>query len=309
MSKIDKVEELQNILKEDASNFQARRQLAVLLLDMGYPEEAKQHLLYLSKIFTDDSGIFYNLGITYEKLKDLNSAEKAYNKAIELAPDEIDSYYNLGLVYIDKKIYDKAIDCFETVLQKDNNDSNAYFSIGLCYFKEGKLDGAKYYFQRTIDLNDEDIYAQFYIGNILKEQGNNDEAREKFHKVLELSPDYSWAYFNLAAIDYEEGDTNSAIENLKKTLELNPKDIDAYETYAKILTKAKKYDNAAVIIEQALDNCGANGDLFYILAQIQKLRNDREEFVKNMTEAMKYYTSLSVSPKAVKKELDKFLNK
>ena len=72
MSKIDKVEELQNLLKEDKTNFQARRQLAVLLLDMGYSEEAKQHLLYLSKIFPDDSGIFYNLGITYEKLKDLN---------------------------------------------------------------------------------------------------------------------------------------------------------------------------------------------------------------------------------------------
>ena len=51
MSKIDKIEELQNILKADQTNFQARRELAVLLLDCGYPEEAKQHLLYLSKIF------------------------------------------------------------------------------------------------------------------------------------------------------------------------------------------------------------------------------------------------------------------
>ena len=35
MSKIDKIDELQNILKEDRTNFQARRQLAVLLLDFG----------------------------------------------------------------------------------------------------------------------------------------------------------------------------------------------------------------------------------------------------------------------------------
>ena len=157
MTRIDKIEELQNILKEDQTNFQARRQLAVLLLDLGYPEEAKQHFLYLSKIFTDDSGIFYNLGITYEKLKDLDKAITAYNKAIELAPEKIDAYYNLGLVFIDKKRYENAIDCFETVLQKDNTDSNAYFSIGLCYFKEGEFDGAKYYFQRTIELNDEDV--------------------------------------------------------------------------------------------------------------------------------------------------------
>lgn len=307
MSKIDKIDELQNILKEDQTNFQARRQLAVLLLDFGYAEEAKQHLLYLSKIFPDDSGIFYNLGITYEKLKNLDKAEMAYNKAIELASDEIDAYYNLGLVFIDKKQFEKAIDCFETVLQKDNRDSNAYFSIGLCYFKEGKLDGAKYYFQRTVELNDEDIYAHFYIGNILKSQGDNEGAREKFYKVLELSPDYSWAYFNLASIDYEEGNFNYAINNLDKTLELNPKDVEAYKIYSKILTKARKYDNAAVLIEQAIDNCGDNGDLYYFLAQIQKIRGDVEEYIKCMNNALKFNISLSVAPKLVKKELDEFL--
>jgi thioredoxin-like negative regulator of GroEL len=48
MSKIDKLEELQNILKSDPNNFQVRREFAVLLLDCNYPEEALQHFLYLS---------------------------------------------------------------------------------------------------------------------------------------------------------------------------------------------------------------------------------------------------------------------
>ena len=69
MSKIEKIQELQEILQEDNANYQARRQLAVLLLDSGFSEEALQHFLYLSKIFENDSGIFYNLGIVYEKLK------------------------------------------------------------------------------------------------------------------------------------------------------------------------------------------------------------------------------------------------
>ena len=116
MSKSEKIEALRSLRKQDQTNFQARRELAVLLLDCGYSEEAKQHFLYLSKIFNDDSGIFYNLGITYEKLKDLNKAEDAYKKAIELAPDEVDAFYNLGLVYIDKKRYEEAVECFGHVL-------------------------------------------------------------------------------------------------------------------------------------------------------------------------------------------------
>lgn len=85
-----------------------------------------------------------------------------------------------------------------------------------------------------------------------------------------MSPDYSWAYFNLASIDYEEGNFDSAINNLDKTLELNPKDVEAYKIYSKILTKARKYDNAAVLIEQAIDNCGDNGDLYYFFGSNSK---------------------------------------
>ena len=84
MSKLDKIEELQQLIKEDSSNFQARRQLAVLLMDCGFNEEALQHLLYLAKMFSYDDGIYYNLGIVYEKMKNFKKAKESYEKAIEL---------------------------------------------------------------------------------------------------------------------------------------------------------------------------------------------------------------------------------
>lgn len=113
MSKLDKIEELQGLLKEDSSNFQARRQLAVLLMDCGFNEEALQHLLYLAKMFKYDDGIFYNLGIVYEKMRKYTKAKEAYEKTIELEPDAMDAVYNLGLVYTELKEYKKAIECFE----------------------------------------------------------------------------------------------------------------------------------------------------------------------------------------------------
>ena len=85
MSKIDKIEELQNLLREDSQNFQARRQLAVLLTDCGFNEEALKNLIWLSKTFSDDSGIFYNLGIVYEKLKILKKPKKVTKKPLKLS--------------------------------------------------------------------------------------------------------------------------------------------------------------------------------------------------------------------------------
>ena len=109
MSKAEKIEELQNILSQDETNLDARRKLAVLLLDTGYADEALGHFLYLRNALPEDSGIFYNLGIACEKLKKFPEAKEAYEKAIELSPAELDAPYNLGLVLTELKDYDGAI--------------------------------------------------------------------------------------------------------------------------------------------------------------------------------------------------------
>ena len=136
MSKLDKIEELQTLLKNDPQDFQLRRELAVQLIDFGFNEEALKHLLYLSKNFSNDEGIYYNLGIVYEKLKNFTKAKEMYRKALEIKPDYTDAIYNLGLVLTELKEYKDAIDCFNTVLEEDSNDSNTYFNLGMAYFKQ-----------------------------------------------------------------------------------------------------------------------------------------------------------------------------
>ena len=100
---IQEIEELQAILREDSSNFQARRRLAVVLLDKGFNDESLKQFQFLISIFPQDASLYYNKGIVYEKMRDLPHAEEAYLKAIDLSPNETDFYYNLGLVYIDMR--------------------------------------------------------------------------------------------------------------------------------------------------------------------------------------------------------------
>ena len=92
------IEKLQNILKEDSSNFQARRELSILLANNGYNEEALSNLKYLEKYFSSDADIHYNIGILYEKNKDFIKAKEAYEKA---------------MAYLEAGEYDAAIEIFE----------------------------------------------------------------------------------------------------------------------------------------------------------------------------------------------------
>ena len=128
----EEIETLQNMLKNDPSNFQARRKLTILLVNNGFNEEAEGNLRYLIKYFPKDAELYFNLGIVYEKLKDFEKAEKAYEKAIKLNPEE-DFYYNYGEVLVELKKWETAIDVFKKVLETDSNDGNCYFNLGVCY--------------------------------------------------------------------------------------------------------------------------------------------------------------------------------
>ena len=303
MSDIIKIEKLQQMLRNDPSNFQARRQLAMVLLDLGYTKEALAHFLHLAEIFQDDSELFYNMGIVYEKLRDFKNAQLSYEKAVEIAPEDVDAYYNLGLVYTELGEQEKAIECFETVLDSDNDDSNTYFNIGICYFKQGKFDSAKYYFGRTLDLNNEDLYAHFYMGNIYIQEGDNEKARSEFVKVLDISPDYSWAYYNIGVLDFEKGDIISAIKNLKLTLQYNPKDVEAYKVWAQILIKGKSYLEAVQVLNTGLSRCGEIGDLFYLRGEAFNRNGDVEKAKDSINMAVKNFSTLSYDVAIVKEKL------
>ena len=121
---------------------------------------------------------------------------------------------------------------------------------------------------------------------------------------MDISPDYSWAYYNLGVLDYEEGDDESALENLRQTISLNPADMEAYKILSKITAKKGYFDEAKSIIENAINNCGDNGDLYYYLARIFLNLGDKENYEKNVSLALKNSNSLSVSIEQVQHEMN-----
>ena len=55
MDNIERINELKEIIKNDHQNFQAMREIAVLLLDNGLNEEALKYLINLNNVFKDDA--------------------------------------------------------------------------------------------------------------------------------------------------------------------------------------------------------------------------------------------------------------
>lgn len=297
------IENLQNILKNDPSNFQARRELSILLADNGFNEEALSNMQYLEKYFPEDAELEYNLGILYEKLKDFDNARKSYEKAIKISPQE-DFYYNLGEVLVELKEWDKALNAFNTVLKSDPKDGNCYFNIGLCYFKKDEINRAMDNFQKAVELNPKDVYAYFYLGYIYQNNGLTNFAIDSYKKVLAISPDYSWAYFNLAFISFKNENLEDAKYYLQKTVECNETDIEAYKLLTKVCMKLNETEEIISILETRIED-ESNGDLCYILAQVYKYVGNMEGYQEYLEEALDNPMSLTFPKDIIEKEFNK----
>ena len=74
----NKIEQLEGLIRNDTTNFQARRELVVALFDIGDNAGALKNLNYLISVFPDDARLYYNAGIAWEKMKDNKKAEEMY---------------------------------------------------------------------------------------------------------------------------------------------------------------------------------------------------------------------------------------
>jgi Tfp pilus assembly protein PilF len=72
--------------------------IAVLLTDQGFLEEARSELEKALVYYEDLSGVHNNWGYYFHKLGDYDKAIAAFREAVELSLDNFGYYNNLGLV-------------------------------------------------------------------------------------------------------------------------------------------------------------------------------------------------------------------
>jgi tetratricopeptide (TPR) repeat protein len=158
--------------------------------------------------------IFANLADAYSQSKKYDDAAAAYNKAIELKPDEAAYYNNLGIV-----------------------QGNA-----------GKIDDATKALQKAAELNPPGAGQSYYnLGAVLTNKGRAKEASDAFKKAIEYNPSMAQAYYQLGISYFGQPTTiPDAIPTLEKFQQLvaaMPK--EEQTTYAGDVEASKQLIDAA----------------------------------------------------------------
>lgn len=116
-----------------APQAQADYQRAVFAMKSGQSTRAFDLFASISKKYPGFAGPQLNIGLLHLKKNNLDKAEKAFKRAIQINRDNAVGYNLLGVVYRRSGKFIEAKEAYLLALSKNNEYANAHLNLGVLY--------------------------------------------------------------------------------------------------------------------------------------------------------------------------------
>jgi tetratricopeptide (TPR) repeat protein len=155
--------------------------------------------------------IWDKIGIAYHQLGDLNTARKAYERAIKLDKKYADAINNVGTVFYAQKKYRSAISRYNQALRYAPDSASIYSNLGTAWYARGNIDLMVKAYTKALQLDPEVFEKNSMVGTRMMDRGVTDKAR--YH-------------FEMARLYAATGKNELALQYLRKALEEGFKEKD-----------------------------------------------------------------------------------
>ena len=135
----------------------------------------------------EDPEVFFNRGIAYKVMGEIDKAAAEYERALEVTPKYAEALNNLGNIRKDQKQYDEAIRCLELSIEVFPDNPNTYNNLGTVFAMKGNFNKAALYFTKAVRLQPSYIDARQNLGQAYQKQGRLDVAEKEFGEVLQMT--------------------------------------------------------------------------------------------------------------------------
>ncbi len=174
--------------------------------------------------------LLYNLGRVYYELNDLENAESHLERALDLDPVNDEIIILLARSYMRSGKKDKSVAAFNKAIQINPDNVNLLVEAGRMYYEIGLITEAENHFKRVLETpgaqKDQQTLSLLYLAKIHKKRQHYDEAVTSLEKALLLNPDKN----TLESIYLEMGDSilrsnkpsAVAVGYIEKALAVNP---------------------------------------------------------------------------------------
>jgi len=193
----------------DPTSALAHSRLGAALLYLGDDEQAEGPIFKALSIDPDLSEVQYTLGLYYFS-RYLSGASVAYERAIEINPNNVDALSAYGLlIWAQESDTNRAVPFLHRALELDPMSISRYLQVGNLLGMAGRRDEALE-LARQIEARFDDPRASLALARIYELTGDLDVAIAWALRALERDPDYRDAKWQLAELYARIGDFEGA---------------------------------------------------------------------------------------------------
>ncbi len=171
--------------------------------------------------------VLQELGECYTSVGNYAQAQRCYEKAALLEPDEAGPYVGLGVVALQKDLLDDAEIAFRVACRLDVNCAKAYGGLALVAQQKGNSKEAFGMYLKCLELDNDNLTALLGLFQTSCEMGSFSRIIHYLEAYLNMHPGDTSVMFSLAALHMKDERFEQSRKILLDVLSLDPSNRDA----------------------------------------------------------------------------------
>jgi len=233
----------------------------------AFPEQARTARVYAA------------LGYTYEQNKQYKKAIEAYQEAVDLDHDNLDSVRGLAQNLLNDGQTDAALAQFKVIVDADPSDAQTYMRMAEIYRRNGKYDEASDDLKKASAIVPESLEVKYNIAVIAEAQGKYDDSIAILNQLLQKTEHPNGQYDTseknnralflerLGTVYRESNKPQLAVETFRKMSELGDDNaIRGYQEIIETYRDQKQWQQATAAAEEAVKKFPQDRSLQMVLA-------------------------------------------
>jgi eukaryotic-like serine/threonine-protein kinase len=145
-----------------------------------------------------------------------------------------------------------AVSAFQRVLEIDPDNPDAYLGLGDAFNSLGRTAEAELAFRHAIEIRPACWRCYNLLGSFLNDHSRYGEAADAWRKVTELTPDNIWGYMNVGVAYFQEGHFEFAETYFRRALQIAPDNPDLYSNAGTVSFFLGRFEEDAQYTQKAI---------------------------------------------------------